>query len=84
LGNVELLSWGGPERLPENQRNAILCFVSTPAEIESAIERLPTDQLLKVAAWLDDYRAMIQSSESLFERLDAEEADVAGRQWLGE
>jgi hypothetical protein len=40
--------------------------------------------LLEVAAWLDDYRAMIQSSESLFERLGAEEADVAGRQWLGE
>lgn len=59
-------------------------FVSTPAEIESAIEKLPTDQFLEVAAWLDDYRAMIQSSESLFERLDADEADVAGRPWLGE
>ena len=59
-------------------------FVSTPAEIESAIEKLPTGQFLEVAAWLDDYRAMIQSSESLFERLDADEADVAGRPWLGE
>ena len=39
---------------------------------------------LEVATWLDDYRAMIQSSEHLFERLDAEEADFAGRQWLGE
>jgi hypothetical protein len=58
--------------------------VSRPAEIESAIERLPTGQVLEVAAWLDDYRAMIQPSESLFDRLDAEEADVAGQQWLGE
>ncbi len=58
--------------------------MSTPAEIENAIEKLPTGQLLEVAAWLDDYRAMIQSSESLFDRLDAEEANVAGQQWLGE
>ena len=58
--------------------------MSTPAEIENAIEKLPTGQLLEVAAWLDDFRAMIQSSESLFESLDAEEADFAGRQWLGE
>jgi hypothetical protein len=58
--------------------------VSTPAEIESAIERLPTGQVLEVAAWLDDYRAMIQSSESLFERFDAKEVDVAGQQWLSD
>jgi hypothetical protein len=45
------------QRLPDNERDAILCFVSTPAEIESAIERLPTGQVLEVAAWLDDYRA---------------------------
>ncbi len=58
--------------------------MSTPAEIESAIERLPTDQMLEVASWLDDYRAMLQSSESLFQRLDDQEVDVAGQQWLGE
>jgi hypothetical protein len=61
-----------------------LAIVSTPTEIESAIAGLPTVQLLEVAAWLDDYRAMIQSSESLFERLDAEGAELAGQQWLGE
>ena len=58
--------------------------MNTPAEIEHAIEKLPTDELLEVAAWLDDYRTMIQSSESLFHQLDAEEGDVAGQQWLGE
>lgn len=58
--------------------------MSTPAEIESAMEKLPTGQLLAVAAWLDDYRAMIQSSENLFARLDAEEAGLASQQWLGE
>lgn len=58
--------------------------MSTPTEIENAIEKLPTDQLLEVAAWLDDYRTMIQSSENLFEQLDVEEGELAGQQWLGE
>jgi len=40
--------------------------------------------MLEVASWLDDYRAMLQSSESLFQRLDDQEVDVAGQQWLGE
>jgi hypothetical protein len=65
-------------------KEVILCLVNTPAEIEHAIEKLPTDELLEVAAWLDDYRTMIQSSESLFQQLDAEEGDVAGQQWLSE
>ncbi len=55
--------------------------MSTIAEIESAIERLPTEQMLEIAAWLDDYRAMVQASEQLFARLDAEDGDMAGRQW---
>ena len=58
--------------------------VSTLVEIEAAITKLPTHELLKVAAWLDDYRVMIQTSEALFESLDAEELDAAGPQWLGE
>jgi hypothetical protein len=57
--------------------------VNTPAEIEDAIGKLPAEQLLEVAAWFDDYRAMIESSESLFRQLDAEEGDIAGQQWLG-
>lgn len=58
--------------------------MSTVAEIESAIEKLPTEQMLKVAAWLDDHRAMIQASESVFTTLDADEGEAAGKQWLGE
>ena len=49
--------------------------MSTVAEIESAIEKLPTEQFLEVAAWLDDYRAMIHVSENLFQSLDAEEGN---------
>ena len=55
--------------------------MSTPTEIENAIEKLPTGQLLEVAAWLDDYRTMIQSSENLFEQLDVDEEELAGQQW---
>ncbi len=58
--------------------------MSTVAEIESALEKLPSGELLAVAAWLDDQRAMLQTSEQLFARLDAEEGDGAGPQWLGE
>lgn len=58
--------------------------MSTVIEIENAITELPTGQLLEVAAWLDDYRAMIQSSEALFAGLDAEEGNAAPRQWQDE
>ncbi len=58
--------------------------MSTVAEIESALEKLPSGELLAVAAWLDDQRAMIKTSEQLFTRLDAGEGDRAGQQWLGE
>ena len=54
-------------------RRVTFPVVSTIAEIESAIEKLPTDQMLAVAAWLDDYRAMIQASENTFAQLDVEE-----------
>ena len=57
--------------------------VSTVAEIEAAIEHLPTKEMLQVAEWLDEYRALINTSENLFQRLDAEEGEHAGQQWLG-
>lgn len=58
--------------------------MSTVAEIESALERLPTAQLLEVASWLDERRAMLSSSEDLFQRLDEEDGADAGKQWQGE
>lgn len=33
--------------------------MSTVAEIENAIEQLPAEQMLAVAAWLDERRAML-------------------------
>jgi hypothetical protein len=58
--------------------------MSTVAEIESALERLPTEQMLEVAAWLDERRAMLSASEAMFQQLDAAEGADAGKQWLGE
>ncbi len=52
-------------------------------EIENAIEKLPTAQLLEIAAWLDEQRAMIQASEGMLAALDAEEGAGAGPQWMG-
>ena len=57
--------------------------MSSVVEIEKAIERLPTSEMLEVAEWLDAQRAMIASAETIFQMLDEEEGDESGRQWLG-
>jgi hypothetical protein len=53
--------------------------MTTVAEIESAIERLPTTQVREVAAWLEEYQASINASSEVFAMLDAEEGE--GDQW---
>jgi hypothetical protein len=53
--------------------------MSTVAEIESAIEQLPAEQVREVAAWLDEYQATIHASAAVFSTLDAEEGQ--GDQW---
>jgi hypothetical protein len=58
--------------------------MSTVAVIENALERLPTEQMLEVAAWLDGRRAMLSTSEAMFQQLDTAESAEAGQQWLGE
>ncbi len=58
--------------------------MSTVAEIEAALEQLPTEQMLEVAAWIEERRAMLSASESLFRQLDEAEGVEAGKQWLGE
>jgi hypothetical protein len=47
--------------------------MSTVAEIESAIERLPIEQLREVAAWLDEYQATSNASATVFSMYDEEE-----------
>ena len=58
--------------------------MSTVAEIENAIGKLPTREMLEIAAWLDEQRAMLAASESVFSHLDAAEGEDAGKQWSGE
>jgi hypothetical protein len=53
--------------------------MSTVAEIESAIERLPFSQVREVAAWLEEYQATINASAAVFSILDSEEGE--GDQW---
>jgi hypothetical protein len=53
--------------------------MSTVAEIESAIERLPSEQVREIAAWLEQYQATIDASATVFSQLDSEEG--AGEQW---
>ena len=58
--------------------------MSTVAEIETALEQLPTEQMLAVAAWIEERRAMLNASETVFQRLDEAEGKNVGQQWLGE
>ena len=55
--------------------------MSTVAEIESAIERLPVEQMREIAAWLEEYQATIEASAAVFSQLDKEEGE--GEQWHG-
>jgi hypothetical protein len=68
--------------LPAARLCATIELVSTVAEIERAIDELPTEQML-VAAWLDERRAMLSASGAMFLQLDQAE-DGGGDQWLGE
>jgi hypothetical protein len=51
--------------------------VSTVAEIESAIERLPHAELTELLGWLEEYQAMIGASTALFAMYDEEEKSSA-------
>jgi hypothetical protein len=59
--------------------NRYVKSMTTVAEIESAIEHLPIQQVREVAAWLDQYQATINASAEVFAMLDAEEGQ--GDQW---
>lgn len=54
-------------------------IMSSVAEIESAIERLPSEQVREIAAWLEQYQSTIDASATVFSQLDSEEGE--GEQW---
>ena len=47
--------------------------MSTVAEIEAAIEKLPPAQFSELLAWIEEYQAMVGSSQALFAMYDEEE-----------
>ena len=47
--------------------------VSTVAEIEAAIEKLPPKEVAALAAWLDEYQQMVNASAEIFSMYDKEE-----------
>ena len=47
--------------------------MSTVAEIEAAIEKLPPTEFGELLAWLEEYQVMVGASEALFSMYDAEE-----------
>ena len=53
--------------------------MTTVAEIEEAIERLPVDQVKQLAEWLEEHQLLLASSATVFTMLDAEEGE--GEQW---
>lgn len=53
--------------------------MSTVAEIEAAIERLPVEKVREVAEWLEEHQATLNASAAVFAQLDAEEGE--GNQW---
>ena len=42
------------------------------------------DPITDRSRWLDERRAMLSTSEAVFQQLDAAEGAGAGKQWLGE
>ena len=57
--------------------------MTTVAEIESAVERLPPEGVEQLATWLIEYQASVSATCEVFHQYDAEESDL-GSQWVGE
>jgi hypothetical protein len=57
----------------------IIIPMSTVAEIEAAIEKLPPAEVRKVRDWLEERQQMLNSSEALFQMFDKEEQGCQSR-----
>jgi len=53
--------------------------MSTVAEIESGIEKLPPAEFSALFAWMEEYQAMVGASQTLFAMYDEEEAQADGQ-----
>jgi hypothetical protein len=53
--------------------------MSTVVEIERAIEALPTEEMRKLLAWIEEKQVMMAATASMFALYDEEEGE--GQQW---
>ena len=51
--------------------------MSTVAEIEAAIEKLPPGEFTELLAWIEEYQAIVGASQALFAMYDDEEKNRA-------
>jgi len=51
--------------------------MSTVAEIEAAIEKLPPAEFGELLSWIEEYQAMVGASQALFAMYDEEERSHA-------
>lgn len=47
--------------------------MSTVAEIEGAVEKLPPKEFAEFAAWFEEYQTMVNASAEVFAMYDREE-----------
>jgi len=59
--------------LVESAKNSYFTSMSTVAEIEAAIEKLPPAEFGELLAWIEERQAMVGASEALFALYDEEE-----------
>ena len=55
--------------------------MTTVAEIESAVEHLPREDVDVLAEWLVEYQASLRASAEMFHQYDTEESDSES-QWI--
>lgn len=53
-----------------------LLYMTTVAEIETAIEQLPKEEYQELLAWIEERQGLLASSDALFTMYDEEEAQV--------
>ena len=58
-------------------------IMTTVLEIERAIERLPAPEMDQLAAWFDEFRASVLTTEAVFLSYDIAEGEGPG-QWIEE
>ena len=56
--------------------------MSTVIEIEHAIERLPSAQMIQLSEWFVTQHSATAASELIFQMLDQEEGEEGGSQWI--